>query len=339
MVGRGALACAALLLVGLLGREVAAPATAQIQSTQAVPVFQAQVGPPPPFAAAPVAIAGAPVAGADSVIDLGRLGISGATGAAPPALPATGAIGTSNAYLSLSPDLIPVSTTVAVGIVGSGFTAAELVDIYANGALITTLTADGNGRVTLGLGTLAGTGDLTILATGRTSGKSAGSVGRLVTGPTVPGLATAPHAVNPTSGTFLARITGFPANTSVTYARNGVAGGTLMTDANGQGLINLTVNSVIGDSSAVYSFHTATTGQFAGVSMEERADAGTPPVGDQNTTRAFIDRAIFNSAVGGNLGLVGEGFQAGETVVVSGCLTGAGPPPPTRMGPCRPSSF
>src|SRR4051794_7747688 len=99
MVGRGALALAALLLVGLLGREVAAPATAQFQSAQSVPVLQAQAGPTPPLAAAPpIAIAVTPVT--DHVIDVSRLVIPHAPGAARPPLPATGAIGTSNAYLS-----------------------------------------------------------------------------------------------------------------------------------------------------------------------------------------------------------------------------------------------
>src|SRR4051794_16919413 len=101
LIARGALAFTAFLLVVLLGREVAAPATAQIQGAPGVPVFQAQAGSPPPFGPPPVAIAATPLT--DEVIDLGRLGIAGATGAAPPPAPATGAIGTSNAYLSLSP--------------------------------------------------------------------------------------------------------------------------------------------------------------------------------------------------------------------------------------------
>src|SRR3954469_19241566 len=119
VVGLGALAVAALLLVGLLGWEVAAPATAQIQGAPTVPVFQAQVGPPPPVAAAPATtIALAPHTA--PVLDLGRLGLPRAAGAAPP-LPATGVIGKGNAYMSISPDRIPASTACAAGVVASGF--------------------------------------------------------------------------------------------------------------------------------------------------------------------------------------------------------------------------
>ena len=64
---------------------------------------------------------------------------------------------------------------------------------------------------------------------------------------------------------------------------------------------------------------------MAGVSLEERADAGTPPVGDQNAARVFWDRATLNSATGGTVAIVGEGFQAGETVTISGCAAGSLP--------------
>ena len=48
-----------------------------------------------------------------------------------------------------------------------------------------------------------------------------------------------------------------------------------------------------------------------------------PPVGDQNAARVFFDRATLNSASGGTVALVGEGFQAGETVNVTSCATGS----------------
>ena len=62
---------------------------------------------------------------------------------------------------------------------------------------------------------------------------------------------------------------------------------------------------------------------MAGVSLEERADAGTPPVGDQNAARVFFDRATLNSAIGGSAVIVGEGFRPGETVTISGCAVGS----------------
>src|SRR3954469_15003620 len=95
MVGLGALAVAALLLIGLWGWEVAAPATAQVQGGPTVPVLQAPVGPPPPGAAAPATTITVTPHTAP-VLDLGRLGLPRAAGAPPP-LPATGVIGTGNA--------------------------------------------------------------------------------------------------------------------------------------------------------------------------------------------------------------------------------------------------
>jgi hypothetical protein len=241
MVGRGALALAALLLVGLLGREVAAPATAQFQSAQNVPVFQAQVGPPPPGAGAPpIAIAVTPVT--NNMIDMNRLGIPRAAGAPRLPRPATGTIGTSNAYLSIAPDLIPVSTTGAATVVASGFTPGETIDVYLDGGGPVSFSADSNGRLSFGLTSGSSPDTLTILATGRTSGQSAGSVARLVTGPTVPGLAMAPHAVNPNgSATLSGSIAGFPPSTTVTLARNGAVQGTFPTDSTGHAsfLLNL----------------------------------------------------------------------------------------------------
>ena len=64
---------------------------------------------------------------------------------------------------------------------------------------------------------------------------------------------------------------------------------------------------------------------MAGVSLEERADAGTPPVGDQNAARVFWDRATLNSGTGGTVALVGEGFEPGETVTISSCAAGSLP--------------
>src|SRR5206468_3226377 len=48
----------------------------------------------------------------------------------------------------------------------------------------------------------------------------------------------------------------------------------------------------------------------------------TPPVGDQNAARMFFDRATLNSATGGTVVIVGEGFAPGETVTVSSCAAG-----------------
>ena len=74
--------------------------------------------------------------------------------------------------------------------------------------------------------------------------------------------------------------------------------------------------------SAVYSSDSGTVGSRAGQSIEERADAGTPPEGDQNVSRAYFDRPVFPAAGGASTAFVGEGFQPGETVNLSGCTVG-----------------
>jgi YVTN family beta-propeller protein len=319
VVGPGILAVATLLLVGLLGRDMAAPATAQTQSAPGVPVFQAQAGPPPPGTTVPATTIVLTPRTAP-VVDLGRLGLPRAAGVAPPPRPATGVIGTSNAYMSISPDRIPASTACAAGVVASGFTPGETADFYFNGSPAFSQDADSFGFLDFCLPTGPSTGVLTIQATGRTSGKSAGSVAQVVSGPTVPGLAFAPHAVNRNGTAVLTALaTGFPPNTTVTFARNGGDPTTVNTGANGAaGLVFIYLNQPVPDGAVVYSVRTGTAGQFAGQSIEERVDAGT---GDQNATRAFFDRAVFNSAVSSTVALVGEGFQAGETVTVSGCTS------------------
>src|SRR5213076_2308435 len=139
-----------------------------------------------------------------------------------------------------------------------------------------------------------------------------------------------PHAVNTTaSAHFYLYGWGYPPSitTGIPLYRNGVFQGNLSTNAAGRFFVTVTpANS--GDTSAIYSADTVRSppgGIMAGVSLEERADAGTPPVGDQNATRVFFDRATLDSAVGGTVLLVGEGFQAGETVTISSCAAGSLP--------------
>src|SRR5205823_4570636 len=65
---------------------------------------------------------------------------------------------------------------------------------------------------------------------------------------------------------------------------------------------------------------------MAGTTVEERTDAGTPPVGDQNSARAFLEHAMLLYTGGSAFfALVGEGFQSGETVTLSGSASGSFP--------------
>ena len=113
----------------------------------------------------------------------------------------------------------------------------------------------------------------------------------------------------------------YSATTPVTIARNGVVLGTTTTDSNGAFLVSVPV-AAGADTSAIYTAKSSAAGSLNGQSIEERADAGMPPQGDQNLSRAYFDRAVFPST-GATLGWVGEGFQPGETVNVSGCSTGS----------------
>jgi hypothetical protein len=77
------------------------------------------------------------------------------------------------------------------------------------------------------------------------------------------------------------------------------------------------------NTSAVYTVDSGTAGSMAGATIEERADAGTNPAGDQNVARALIDRSVLDSAVGGGFAIVGEGFLPAETVTLSVCAAGS----------------
>ncbi len=258
------------------------------------------------------------------VLDMSRLGIHPTPFRHAPQLapqPAGGAVGTFNAYMSSSADLVAPSTATAYGAIVSGFTASETINYYLNGTFAGSNTADGNGRAAVTINTGAGQGYITLEAIGQTSAKRAGGVAEVVTPtPASPGLAVAPHAINPTGSSNIYLMgTRYPAGT-VTLARNGVTVGTAT--ANAAGFFYVSVPVAAGaDTSAVYSAYTASG--LNGQTEEERADAGTPPAGDNNLARVLVDRPITASSTGGAMSVVGEGFQAGETVNISSCATAA----------------
>jgi hypothetical protein len=274
----------------------------------------------------------------EHTLDMGQLGIrpiagpmplrsGGAAGVpgAPHLLRPDGAtIGVGNAIMVTSPDVVSQSTTSAIGTLLANFTPGETIDYYVNGALAGSFVSDASGRVAVGISTGVGLGYITFEGIGQTSGKRAGSAVQVLdAAPPVPGFAAAPHAVNSAAaGTFYAYGFRFVANSTVNLARNGVSLGTAPTNANGRFFITITPANN-GDASAVYSAYTSTVGSMSGASVEERADAGVPPLGDQNPARALVDRPIISSATGGTMSVVGEGFQAGETVTLGGCTSGS----------------
>ena len=271
----------------------------------------------------------------NGLIDMATLGIHplpaplaprGSSGAASPD---GAAMGTGKAFLGITHEIVNQSTTNALGTLSSGWTLGESVQFYLNGTLAGTFAASATtGTVAVGLSTGAGFGYITVDQIGLTSGKETGGVIQVApTGPYLPGVTGAPHAINTSAaGSVLLYGWGYPVSTTttVTLYRNGVSLGFVTTSASGRFFVSVTpANS--GDTSAVYSADTGAAGSMAGTSVEERSDAGTPPVGDQNAARAFPDRATVNSATGGVFALVGEGFQAGETVTVSGCSSATSP--------------
>ena len=234
-------------------------------------------------------------------------------------LPDSGAVGVLGAYMSVSPDVISQSIASGFGAVSANWTPGESVAVSLNGGAPTNYIASATGRLGQIFNVGAGEGYITIEARGLTSGRQTGGVVEVRdSGPVIPGLAIAPHAINPDGSSNINVLgTRYYANGSVTLARDGAAINTLSSGATGSFYYQINV-APGADTSAIYSTYTTTVGSQVGQSIEERADAGVPPYGDQNVTRAFVDRPAVASA-GGTVAVVGEGFQPGEAVNVTSC--------------------
>jgi len=200
-----------------------------------------------------------------------------------------------------------------VVIISSGWTPGEQVTLTENGAPAYVGPANPSGRLLAYLSP-GGEGYVAIGETGATSGKQAGGI--FYVSPnvaTVSALAIVPHAINPNGANFFTLSgTGFPANATLTLARNGAFIGTTTTDANGLFVTSVTP-AAGGDSGAVYTAVDTGGTTMAGQSVEERADAGP---GDQNQVRGFMARALVN-APNALMAWEGEGFVPGEQVNIS----------------------
>jgi hypothetical protein len=266
---------------------------------------------------------GVPITPSDDVVGMDRSGISPlAFGALHVPSPAGATAGTQNAFMSVSPDVVNPSTNAAIGTLLTGFTPGEPVQYFIGGSLAGTSAANSFGRLGARISTPAGEGYLTFEGMGLTSGKRAGGVAEVLTSATpVPGVAIGPHAINTSGGTIHMLGSRYPASAPITIARNGVSLETITSDSNGGFFVPVPVPAGA-DTSAIYTANSTAAGSLNGQSIEERADAGIPPQGDQNVSRAYFDRAVFPST-GAILGWVGEGFQPGETINISGCFTGS----------------
>ena len=223
--------------------------------------------------------------------------------------------------MATTADVVPPSTTRAVGTLFSGFAPGETVNYYLNGVLATTFVADANGRLGVFLNSGAGQGFITVDGIGQTSGKRAGGVlDVLNTAPTSPGLAMAPHALGVNgSRTFYLMGTRHQASTTINIAVDGTAVFTVPSAADGLFFVSA-APAAAPDAPHVFTASTATVGSMAGVSVEARADAGD---GDMNVTRGFVDRPIVPSGTGGFAALDAEGFFPNETLTLSVCGTGS----------------
>jgi N-acetylneuraminic acid mutarotase len=251
-----------------------------------------------------------------AALQVQQLALGNLPGAAGPlSEPDGGAIG-SGTFLSISPDVVRPSTTNAVALLARGFTANEPLQFYLDGTLATSPTADANGMYAALLSTNATPGTHRIRVVGTTSGRqAAGAFLVSATATIVPGLAIVPHALAPNgSNAFIAFGNGYPPNTTVTLAVDGSAITTVTSNASGYFTASLAPQASP-NTGLVLSSYTTTAGSEAGQSLEARADAGT---GDLNTTRGFVDRGVIATTANDFFTFSGEGFQAGETVTLSG---------------------
>ncbi|HEV8268697.1 MAG TPA: hypothetical protein VGR00_10700, partial [Thermoanaerobaculia bacterium] len=234
--------------------------------------------------------------------------------------PLSNAVGYGNAFASGAQDVAPAGPVPFVTLF-SNFAPFETAYFYVNGVYSNAYNMGPFGRIGIYYASI-GAGIYRFEMIGTMSGRRAGAASRVVASgaPAVPALAIAPHAVsNSGTGSVTLFGRGFPPSTSVDIRRDGVFVQT--TPVGATGLVFQTIDVPAGaESSHVYSVDAGTPGSLVGQSIEVRADAGTPPIGDQNPARAFFDRSVLSTS-GGAVSFLGEGFQPMENVDATGCTT------------------
>ncbi len=108
------------------------------------------------------------------------------------------ALGTSNAFMSVDPQVVSTTTSYGVASLSSGFTMSETVAFSVNGAAATNYTADSSGFLGVLINSSSTEGYVYVTAIGLTSGKESGGnfLIRNNARQTV-GVAVAPHSVGP----------------------------------------------------------------------------------------------------------------------------------------------
>src|SRR6266487_737980 len=146
-------------------------------------------------------------------------------------------MGTGKAFMGITHEVVNQSTTNGFGTLSSGWIPAESVQFYANGSLLGTFAANADGVLSVGITTGTGFGYITIEEKGLTSGKDTGGVVQVApTGPYLPGVTGAPHAINTTASAHF-YLYGFgypPSSTTVPLYRNGVFVANVSTNAAGR---------------------------------------------------------------------------------------------------------
>ncbi len=229
-------------------------------------------------------------------------------------VPDSGALGNDTAYLSLSPDVIPLSTGQVLAMVATGFRPLEVIAIYTGGQITGYVQANTDGAAWASFTRPSGLGFIWFRVQGLYSGKMAGgSVQVSNTAPSVPGLAVGPHSVRPGDSLYMYGVR-YTAGISVTVARNTASLGPVPVDGLGRTAPIVITVGANPNGDAVYNTYQSgvAAATLAGQSVEERSDAG--PGGNNNLSRLFIDRPVLSNTVTTTIGLVGEGFQPGETV-------------------------
>ncbi len=142
----------------------------------------------------------------DGLIDLAALNIHPTSvpvflhGSSKAPIPGGAAMSTGKAFLGMTHEVVNQNTTAAFGTLSSGWSPMESVQFYINGVLAATFAANADGVFAVGISTGAGFGYVTIDQKGLTSGKETGGVVQVApTGPYLPGVTGAPHAINTTA--------------------------------------------------------------------------------------------------------------------------------------------
>src|SRR5207247_3199479 len=186
----------------------------------------------------------------DGVIDLAALNIHPTAvpvflhGSSEAPILGGAAMSSGKAFLGITHEVVNQNTAAAFGTLSSGWSPMESVQFYINGVLAATYATNADGHLAIIISTGAGFGYVTIDQKGLTSGKETSGVVQVApTGPYLPGVTGAPHAINTTgSGHFYLYGWGYPPSTStaVTLYRNGGIQGFAATTASARFFATLT---------------------------------------------------------------------------------------------------